>query len=135
MISALHRELGNTTGAALWAARANKTASAIHTQLWDEQDGFYYYRELAAANEQGERRGPLGPFVRTMTPSGFAPLLLDGVDDAYVTSLVAKLHDPSLFATAQPLPTVVPGPSFSTNMWRGPAWTNTNYFAIIGLRK
>lgn len=103
----------------------------IHRQLWDDTDNFYYYRHLG----QGNGSGALGVFERVMTPSGFAPLLLDGVSDARVIQLIARLDDAASFALPQPLPTVTPGSSFSMNMWRGPAWTNTNFFTILGLRK
>ena len=48
LISAMHTALGNTSGAALWAQRANRTTTMIHTHLWDEQDKFYYYRDFTS---------------------------------------------------------------------------------------
>ena len=74
------------------------------------------------------------------TPCGFAPLLLPGVSDARVAALIKHINDPSKFASASPLPTVAMDyntascPASSTNMWRRPAWTNTNLFTIWGLR-
>lgn len=129
LIANMHKELGNASAATLWSSRANRTAAMIHSQLWDSQDGFYYYKHLGNNNQS------LGPFERVMTPSGFAPLLLDGVPDDRVAQILKYLNNSTHFSLPQPLPTVTPGSTFSTNMWRGPAWTNTNFFTILGLRK
>jgi glycogen debranching enzyme len=128
LISKMHAELGNATGAAHWAALSNRTAAMVHSQLWDERDGFYYYRQ--------DRGGARGAFVRIKTVSGFAPLLLDGVPDERVVALLGHLNNASEFDTVDPIATVAAcEPTYSTNMWRGPVWTNTNWFTVLGLRK
>ena len=110
------------------ASRSNKTIAAIHRLLWDDKDQFYYYKQHET-------------FVRVPTPSGFAPLLLPGVSDARVEAIIRHINDPKKFASAVPLPTValdyvtLACPASSTNMWRRPAWTNTNLFTIWGLRR
>eukprot|EP01065_Artemidia_motanka_P007391 TRINITY_DN13677_c0_g1_i1.p1 TRINITY_DN13677_c0_g1~~TRINITY_DN13677_c0_g1_i1.p1 ORF type:complete len:580 (+),score=192.49 TRINITY_DN13677_c0_g1_i1:7-1746(+) len=126
LIARMHEALGNASAAADWRARANRTTSRIHADLWDDRDSFYHYR---ADSGKGE-------FVRTKTPSGFMPLLLDGMPEERVKALIAHIADPKEFAAAAPLPSVsLDDHTFSTNMWRGPMWLNTNWFTILGLRK
>jgi hypothetical protein len=110
--------------AAYWRERSKRMSAAIHTSLWDEQDGFYYDRDL--------QRG----LTRVRAVSGFLPLLLDDIPPAHVQRLVQTLGDPAHFATAFPVPSLAAShPAFSTDMWRGPTWLNYNYCLIRGLRK
>lgn len=126
MLASLQELLGNSSGAAHWHAQAKRTSDMIHSELWCEEEGIYYYRAKAGT----------GDFVRVKTPSSFAPLLLDGVSDERVEKLLMHLNDPKTFNTPVPLPSVsYDHPHFSTNMWRGPMWINTNWFTILGLRK
>ena len=134
-LAEFHTLLGNVSGAAHWAARANATAQAIHSHLWDAEDKFYYYRDGNTTAGVAA-----GDFVRVQTLSGFAPLLLPGVPDERVAALIRHLNDPKKFASKKPLPTVAMDyvtkecPANSTNMWRRPTWTNTNLYTIWGLR-
>merc|ERR1719174_1734388 len=58
------------------------------------------------------------------------------MDPDRVRALIKHMQDPTEFDTAAPVPTVaVKEKAFSTNMWRGPAWTNTNLIVILGLRR
>jgi hypothetical protein len=139
-IASFHSVLGNATAAAAWEGRAARTRAAIHSQLWDGSRNWYGYRELAGVHQAAVRANgsasSLGAFDTAMTPSGFTPLLLDGVSDDRVSHLVAHINDPAKFAAPAGLPTVaLDNPKWCTNMWRGPAWTNTNFFAILGLRR
>eukprot|EP00041_Stephanoeca_diplocostata_P022220 m.527607 g.527607 ORF g.527607 m.527607 type:complete len:770 (-) comp22012_c0_seq3:281-2590(-) len=126
LLARLQTTLGNTTAAQSWEARANRTTEMIHSALWDSADKFYYYRD----------QNGTGDFIKIKIASGFAPLLLDGISDERVAQLLVHLNNPNEFATAAPLPTVSKDDAtYCTNMWRGPAWTNTNWFTILGLRK
>lgn len=126
MLSYMHDALGNSSGAEHWRALAKRTSDMIHSTLWDDKDQIFYYRKNAGT----------GDFLRVKTPSSFAPLLLDGVSDERVKALLQHLSDPTTFNTPVPLPSVsADHPTFSTNMWRGPMWINTNWFTILGLRK
>ena len=143
-ISEFHRILGNQTGEEHWRRQANLTIEAIHSRMWDEEDQFYYYvatgHNRSSHDSASSRSDGAGEFVKVQTPCGFAPLLLPGVSDARVAALIKHINDPSKFASASPLPTVAMDyntascPASSTNMWRRPAWTNTNLFTIWGLR-
>jgi glycogen debranching enzyme len=123
-LSYMAAELGQAAQAKAWRARAGELAARVHRDLWDEAQGFYFDRDS---------RGELSP-VRAV--SGFLPLLLDGVPRSRVSRLVRALQDPATFNTAFPVPSVaVNDPSWSTDMWRGATWANTNYLVILGLRK
>ena len=127
MLAQMHTALGNASGASTWSTRSAVLAAAVHEQLWDEQDGVFYY---ATIDPQTGRQ-----FRRIQTPEVFAPLLLDGVPDERVARLVAHLSNASTFDTAVPLPTVAADEhGYSTDMWRGAMWINTNWLTILGLR-
>merc|ERR1712039_794452 len=52
-----------------------------------------------------------------------------------VEKMVATLRDPATFNTTVPLPSAsLDDKQFSTDMWRGPMWLNTNYMVALGLR-
>jgi glycogen debranching enzyme len=116
--------LGQADKALAWAVRSRRLSEAIHRQLWDKEDGFYYDRDLQ------------GRFSRVRAVSGFLPLLLDDLPPKRVTRLVAWLKDPAEFGTAFPVPSVAAShPAYSTDMWRGATWLNFNYLIILGLRR
>ncbi len=107
-----------------WRERGRLVSSAIHELLWSEEEGFYLDRRMD---------GALSP-VKAVT--GFLPLLLDDLPPARVDALAAALADPALFGSACPIPSLaLDQPGWSTDMWRGPTWINTNYFVILGLRR
>eukprot|EP01052_Picozoa_sp_SAG31_P024695 SAG31_NODE_2118_length_6410_cov_3.846142_4_plen_377_part_00 len=149
-ISQFHGILGNLTGKEYWERQANLTIEAIHSRMWSEEDQFYYYISSVNRNDADNVNSTAdgavnsavreSDFVKVQTPCGFTPLLLPGVSDARVAALVKHINDPAKFASAVPLPTVAMDyktlrcPASSTNMWRRPAWTNTNLFTIWGLR-
>jgi len=121
-LAALHRLLGSEAEAAGWDARAAEVEAALHALLWSEADGFYYDRTM-----DGELTG-----VKAVT--GFFPLLLASLPPERVERLVATLRSEH-FHTAFPVPSVAAtDPEFSTDMWRGATWANTNYLVIRGLR-
>jgi len=117
-------ELGDTERAAHWRQRGAQMAQAVHTMLWDEQAGLYCDRCMD------------GPLTHVRAVSGFFPLLLNDVPPHRVERLVQALHDPSHFAAAFPVPSVaLSHPAWSTDLWRGATWVNTNYLIMLGLRK
>ncbi len=123
-LSRIARELGDMECAARWQDRASALSRAIHTELWDAADGFYYDRTLD------------GEVVRVRAASGFLPLLLADIPDEHVACLVHALQDPAQFNTAFPIPSVAADhPAWSTDMWRGATWVNLNYLISQGLAR
>ena len=116
-------------------------ASLIHEQLWNEEDGFYYYRQSKPnASGLNHRVGSSsstgfgssdahtnpnnGTFLPLMSIAGFWPMLLGdlggGMPPGRVKVLLAHMTDPKHFGTAAPLPTVSRSdPTFSVDMFRG----------------
>ncbi|MBE0699236.1 MAG: hypothetical protein IH586_20125, partial [Anaerolineaceae bacterium] len=121
-LSRIARELGDEQRAALWQERSTALRHTIFTQLWDDEDGFYYDRTLD------------GESVRVRAASGFLPLLLPGVPVEHVSRLVKILNDPAHFYSAFPVPSVAAShAAYSTDMWRGATWINFNYLIGLGL--
>lgn len=123
-IAAIAEELGDATRARRWRAAGRRTSGAIHDLLWDDEHGLYCDRTMT---------GELTPVDAV---SGFFPLLLDDLPADRVDRLVDALDDPTRFATRAPVPSVaISDPDWSTDMWRGATWINTNYLVIEGLRR
>ena len=123
-VAKIAAELGEAQKAESWAERAAALSRRIHELLWDEQDGFYYDRDME------------GRFERCRAVSGFFPLMLADVPADRVDRLAEALNDPTRFAAVFPIPTVaLDEPSYSTDMWRGATWCNTNYLVMHGLRR
>ncbi|WP_409345053.1 amylo-alpha-1,6-glucosidase [Paenibacillus sp. MBLB4367] len=123
-MSAIAEELGERERAAEWRSRSEAVSAAVHRELWDETEGFYFDRHMD------------GRMSAVKAVSGFLPLLLDDLPQVRIDRLVAMLRDPRHFGTAFPVPTVARSDSsFGTDMWRGPVWICMNYMIAEGLRK
>ena len=116
------RELGDLPTAEVCAGRGANLAGQIHDLLWDEEDGFYYDRDMD------------GRLTRVKAVSGFLPLLLADIAPDRIGCLVQALADPGTFAASFPIPSASLGdPSWSTDMWRGSTWLNMDYLVLRGL--
>jgi len=117
-------ELDRSDEAHRWRQRAETLAAKIHIALWDEQDEFYYDMRMD------------GQLSQIKAVSGFLPLLLADIPPVRVGRLIEVLLDTEHFNTAFPVPSVaVSEPTWSTDMWRGATWINTNYLIAEGLKK
>ncbi|HYH75431.1 MAG TPA: trehalase family glycosidase [Candidatus Saccharimonadales bacterium] len=93
--------------------------------LWDEDTGFYYSKDLRS-----------GELIRFMNHAGFMPLYAGKLAKKRTARLLTHLHDPASFGTAYPVPsTPLNSPYFKQHCyWQGPAWINTNWLILTGLR-
>lgn len=103
-----------------------RVAGAIHRNLWQGEDGFFY------GFDARENR-PL----RTATVSGFVPLLSGVASTAQAVRLIERLTDPASFWTPVPIPsTSLSSPHFDPlRYWSGPSWPVTNWLVVRGLRE
>jgi hypothetical protein len=122
-MSLIASKLGHNGQAVKWSGLAKRTADAVVTQLWHDEDGFFYDKALS------------GDWSKVKASSGFLPLLLEELPDAHVDRLILQLHDPESFGSVVPVPSVsVSDPAWGTDMWRGPVWINYNYMIWRGLQ-
>ncbi|MGW3089093.1 MGH1-like glycoside hydrolase domain-containing protein [Streptomyces sp. NPDC001108] len=120
--------LGRTADARHWKRRADATATAVRTRMYDPADGWFHDIALGTG-------APLTARGRGI--EGAVPLWTGTASAAQARTVRAKLTDPAEFATTVPFPTVAKSsPYFApTAYWRGPVWFDQAYFALGGLRR
>lgn len=122
--AAIAETLGEMDKAGAWRRRSREMSERVHRDLWAERDGFYYDRDMD------------GRHSHIKAVSGFFPLLLDDVPPERADRLVHMLMDADQFGAPFPVPSVaLSEPTWSTDMWRGATWVNTNYLVILGLTR
>lgn len=106
--------------------RAAQLTAALVADLWDDERGTF-----------GAYDGCAGAHVENPTISGLVPVLtaLPGELVERVIGTAVKCF--GLGGDGVQLPTVAPGSTeFDPGRyWRGPAWLNTNWFVVQGLRR
>ena len=123
-LSKIYLELGNEQKSKEWKEYSEYIKSQMNALLWDEEDGTYYDRLES------------GKFTKVLTPANFFPLMAGIPSKEQAKKMVKTLTNPDLLWTKVPLATVSQThPMYGTDMWRGAAWLNLNYFTIKGLKK
>lgn len=123
-LAGIAAELGEWSRAERWTDASRQMSGAIDRLLWDGRRSFYYDRNLT------------GDLSAVTAVSGLLPLLLSDLSPTRVDRLIEALDDPALFKSKVPVPSVaVSAPYWSTDMWRGAAWVNTNFLIICGLHQ
>lgn len=110
---------------------ASHVEQAIVNKCYHEPLGIFFDRCGAAEVPSG-----------VMTVTSLFPLILDHLDPAIAKRLVDDhLHNPAEFWLPYPVPSVAATePTFDPEgktglLWRGPTWTNTNWFLVAGLQQ
>jgi len=107
----------------MWLEKADQLSRRINDKLWDEGLGFYVDRDRVT--------GENGP---ALSPAGFMPLFVH-IAPAARAARVAKLAaDSRKFFPGMPTAAYDTKEFKSDAYWRGPAWLNTSFFALKGLR-
>ena len=98
-------------------------AEAINTQLWSEEDKFYFDYNI-----------PKQELHKVWSVASFLPIFAGICSEEQAKALVAHLQDPESFATPFPIPSISKKDvTFGSDMWRGPVWINYNYMLAQGL--
>jgi glycogen debranching enzyme len=115
--------LGHHAMAQRRRARYAKSATAMRTHMWSQQQGCF----LAVHRDTFAQ-------VQTPTVGGFMPLIAQVPSAAQAAAMAAILAGPA-WATPLPVPTVAStNPSFvSSEFWRGDVWPAPNYQVAKGL--
>jgi hypothetical protein len=107
---------------------ADRISDAMVGALWQDQRGIFFARDARTGQALTER-----------TVGGLLPLVLPGLPDSLVRTLIATLTGEAFRAQDE---TVHGVPSFdltdvrfdAQRYWRGPTWLNTTWLVIQGLR-
>jgi glycogen debranching enzyme len=131
VLGTLLAQVGDSAGAADFAARALRTREALVAKCWDPNAGLFW--DLAGLGER-----PL----RTSTFTSLFPLVLPELPKPIADRLIDQLEDPGAYGTPWPIPTVSrQEPTFRAGaigehlLWRGAAWINVNWYLCRGLRR
>lgn len=123
-LSKIYAELGDNANADKWQKISDTVKDKMNELLWDEEDGMYYDRLMS------------GKLTGVLTPANLFTLMAGIPSGEQAERMVKNLTDPNLLWTPMPLATVSKThPMYSTDMWRGGAWLNLNYFVYLGLKK
>ncbi|ATC65416.1 hypothetical protein CMV30_16510 [Nibricoccus aquaticus] len=122
-LSYLATRLNRESEAAGWSERAEKLARQINDQLWDEEKGFYVDRDRV-----------IGAPSQVLSPAGFMPLFAGIAPKDRAARVAAAAANPEKFFPGMPTAAYDTPGYDSRAMWRGPAWLNTSFFALKGLR-
>lgn len=124
-LSLIASKLGHSKDAADFAALNADTKTKIRTNLWDASRGIF-------ANRQRH-----GPFVQSLAPTSFYPMLCGAASAEQAEMLRDHLNDPNKFKTPYTLPNAARDePAYQENVyWRGRVWPNVNFMVWQGLRR
>ncbi|MBR3105904.1 MAG: hypothetical protein IKH30_01825 [Clostridia bacterium] len=122
-MSYLAKVLEKDADAEKWAAYAETLSHLINERLWDESDRMYYDFELKTQK-----------LHKFQTVCSFLPLFAGICSESQKNALVASLNDPNAFKAPFSIPSIpLSDPTFGTDMWCGPVWTNYVYLIAEGL--
>ena len=106
-----------------WLNEADSLAKRINERLWDDQLGSYVDRDRQT-----------GKTSAVLSPACFMPLFLHIAPPDRAAKMAKLAADPQKFFPGMPT-AAYDTPGFNPrDIWRGPVWLNTAYFALKGLK-
>ncbi len=131
VLGELCQEVGDRHSAARLAALRERAFESLLARCWDGERGAFW--DLAG---QAEHR------LEVLTVTSLIPLAIPDLPASIADTLVRRhLLNEQEFWLPYPVPSVAASeptfePAFDSGLiWRGPTWTNTNWFLIGGLRR
>lgn len=115
--------LGLNEDATKWKSRHAHLCRLIASRLWSEKLAFFVDYDIV-------RHAPSS----VLASSGFLPLICGAASAAQAIRLAEHLHDPRMFGTAFPVPSIAASDTdhYAKDMWRGPVWININWLIARG---
>jgi len=95
-------------------------------ELWDEYAAAYWSRDFVTHR-----------LIKVPSIATLLPLYAGSISKAHAAKLVRQLENPDKFGLNYPVPSVPRDGAFfdPDRYWQGPAWVNTNWLIIDGLRR
>ncbi len=123
-LSSIAEALEKTDDAKMWSARAAKMVPLMIEHFWEPKTGLFW--------AQKDHKS-----IKVVTPFNLYPLWTGQLSPDIRSRLIEHIRDPEMFWGSLMLPTVARSdPAYQpATMWRGPVWTNINYFFIEALNK
>jgi glycogen debranching enzyme len=115
--------LGQKDEQEAWIKKAEGLSRRIDDRLWDEELGFYVDRDRVT-----HANGP------ALSPAGFMPLFVHIASPERAERMAKQAADPDKFYPGMPTAAYDTPGYDPIAMWRGPAWLNTSFFALKGLK-
>lgn len=116
--------IGREADVPRWKSRSEQLLKRMLAVLWDDATGYF----------QALHKGQLVP---VLTPFHLYPLWTGQLPKEISSHLLEHLQNPESFWGETMLPTVARNdPKHESDvMWRGPVWTNINYFFVEALNR
>ena len=127
LLSKFATTLNNSVAHSRWAAVSTSITKDVHELLWDNDNGLYMDLFSGPTPKPG--------FSSIKAVTGLMPLWLPNLPKERLSKLLVALNDETRgFNASAPLATVaLDTDGFSTDMWRGPMWLNTNWHIALAL--
>ena len=130
-LALIAKEIGNQSASKTWSAIAATCRLPCMSCYGTREQSFIWTDMQSNTAMLMLRSTPIFSTIKSV--ASFLPMLLDDFPAAErLPAMLEALASPTLFNSAIAIPSVSLDTSeFSTDMWRGPMWINTNYFCVL----